>query len=190
MFNVICFTYSGWLKLCLQKRYLFLRNFHKWSLSAIMSFNTTLKTRAMQNVGIGAQEQEMLLRFLYYDQLIWFRTKLINDLSSQQLSVESPVFNYISKGSCSDLKSKKMLSQAAGLKNIPLSLTSDSCVSSATVCHPFHFIYWHRSSTKGKENCWDTVQSWVVATTESKKAWGVFFFKLILLPSWNSSNSH
>lgn len=80
-----------------------------------MSFNTTLKPRAMQNVDIGAQNQEMLLWFLYYDQLIWFRTKLINDLSSQQLSVESPVFNYITKGSRLDLKSKKILSQAAGL---------------------------------------------------------------------------
>lgn len=80
-----------------------------------MSFNTTLKPRAMQNVDTGGQNQEMLLWFLYHDQYIWFRAKLINDLSSQQLSVESPVINYISKGLCSDLKSKKMLSQAATL---------------------------------------------------------------------------
>lgn len=118
----------------------------------------------------------MLLWFLCYDQLTWFRTKLINDLSSQH-SMEYPVFNYISEGSCSDLKSKRMLSQAAGLKNIPLSLTSDSYVSSATVCHPFHFVYWYTSRTKWKQYCWDIEQSWVVATTESKKTLGVLFFK-------------
>lgn len=117
------------------------------SISAIMSFNTTLEPRAMQNVDIGAQNQELLLWFLCYDQLTWFRTKLINDLSSRH-SMEYPVFNYISERSCSDLKSKRMLSQAAGLKNIPLSLTSDSYVSSATVCHPFHSAYWYTSRTK------------------------------------------
>ena len=97
-FNVIYFTYSVWSKLCLQK-FPFERNFYKWSFSVILSFNTTLKPRAMQNVDSGGQNQEMFLWFLYYDQHVWFRAKLINDLSSQQLLVVSPVFSYISKGS-------------------------------------------------------------------------------------------
>lgn len=135
-----------------------------------MSFNTTLKPRAVQNTDTGGQNQEMLLLFLYYDQYIWFRAKRINDLSSQQLETESPVFNYISKHSWSDLKSTIMLSQTVALYKIPLPLTSDSYVSSATVFHSLQFFYWYVSRAKYRT---ELLKYWAISSaisnTESRK---------------------